>query len=129
LLQAHLLGSRIQNNTRLTSALSAIIRAASLTCLRPEELATFPKAYICEPGNGEMSARNMRATLDPYHGTGMQTKGLKPRVIYMSRDLMRCLHHYVARARSSGGGAIDFVMKLYGIDFVKAFNVLRALGP
>jgi hypothetical protein len=35
---------------------------------------------------------------------------------------------YDTRARRGGGGAIDLVMKLYGIDFVKAVNLLAALG-
>lgn len=77
----------------------AIIRMGLKTGLRREELATFPVSYVFDPEKAGISARNVRVTLDPGDGSGMQTKGSKPRVIYMSRELMKYLHHYVIHHR------------------------------
>lgn len=76
-----------------------IVRLALQTGLRREELATFPLAYVIDPDRMRITERNMRVTLDPQDGTGMQTKGSKHRVIYVSTSLMRDLHHYVIHRR------------------------------
>ena len=82
----------------------AIIRLALGTGLRREELATFPLAYVFDPDKAGVPTRNVRCTLDPSDGSGMQTKGSKARVIYMTRSLMKHLHRYAIhhrRARAS----------------------------
>ncbi|MBN3799407.1 MULTISPECIES: tyrosine-type recombinase/integrase [Burkholderia] len=76
-----------------------IIRLAVQSGLRREELATFPLAYVVDPDKAHGPERNIRVTLDPADGTGMSTKGSKPRVIYVSRRLMKELHHYAIHWR------------------------------
>jgi len=81
-----------------------IIELALKTGLRREELATFPLAYVFDPDRRGTKARNVRVRLDPQDGTGMRTKGNKERVIYMSTDLMRELHHYAIHRRGERAG-------------------------
>lgn len=76
-----------------------IIRMALQTGLRREELASFPVAYVFDPDAAGIKERNVRVTLDPQDGTGMKTKGSRSRVIYISRRLMRDLHHYTIHWR------------------------------
>ena len=76
-----------------------IVRLALQTGLRREELASFPLAYVIDPHRKGIRERNIRVTLDPQDGTGMQTKGSRPRVIYVSTRLMCELHHYAVHCR------------------------------
>jgi len=71
-----------------------IIRTGLLTGMRREELATFPAAYVFDPGKSKDFGNNVSVTLDPTDGNGMRTKGSKPRVIYMDREVMRGLYRY-----------------------------------
>jgi len=79
----------------------AIIRMALKTGLRREELATFPLSYIFDPDRAGIRTRNVRVALDPFDGSGMQTKGSRPRDIYMSRELMKFLHRYAVQHRGT----------------------------
>ncbi len=76
-----------------------IVRLALGTGLRKAELATFPLRYVFDPDRQGDQSRNVKVTLDPDDGSGMKTKGGKPRVIYMSRQIMRDLHHYARHNR------------------------------
>jgi len=78
-----------------------IIRMALRTGLRREELATFPVSYVYDPDKVGIHSRNVRVSLDPSDGSGMQTKGSRPRDIYMSRRLMKNLHRYVVLHRGA----------------------------
>jgi integrase/recombinase XerD len=76
-----------------------IIRLALGSGLRKEELATFPAAYVFDPDRAGAKGRNIRVNLAPSDGHGMKTKGGKPRVIYVSRCLMKDLYHYSVHYR------------------------------
>lgn len=76
-----------------------IIRLALGSGLRREELGTFPLAYIFDPDSQLGTARNVRVDLDPEDGSGMKTKRSKARTIYVSRKLMKDLHHYAVHHR------------------------------
>lgn len=76
-----------------------MIRLALHTGLRRNELATFPLAYIFDPDKAGRTERNIRVRLDPSDGSGMKTKGCKPRDIYVSRKLMTELYHYASKIR------------------------------
>lgn len=76
-----------------------MIRCALQTGMRREELATFPIAYVFDPDRQGIHGRNVRVTLDPYDGTGMQTKYSMKRDIWVSRKFMQDLHHYVVHWR------------------------------
>lgn len=76
-----------------------IIRLALGSGLRREELGTFPLAYVFDPDSRPGGARNVRVDLDPSDGSGMKTKGSKARTIYVSRQLMKDLHHYTVHHR------------------------------
>ncbi|SOE58306.1 Site-specific recombinase XerD [Burkholderia sp. YR290] len=71
-----------------------IIRLALGSGLRREELATFPKAYVFDPYKAGKATPTVAVTLDPQDGTGMRTKGSKPRVIYIKRELMLAMYRY-----------------------------------
>ncbi|MDE1714495.1 tyrosine-type recombinase/integrase [Chromobacterium amazonense] len=73
---------------------AAIIRTGLLTGMRREEIATFPAAYVFDPGKPKAGQNSVSVTLDPADGTGMQTKGSKARVIYMDRVVMHGLYRY-----------------------------------
>ncbi|MCT5034564.1 site-specific integrase, partial [Pseudomonas aeruginosa] len=45
------------------------------------------------------SERNVRIYLDPFDGSGMATKGSKPREIYVSRQFMAELYRYATKVR------------------------------
>lgn len=77
-----------------------LIRLALGTGLRREELATFPVAYVLDLNIAARTERNIRIRLDPYDGTGMKTKGSRPRDIYVSRDLMLDLYSYLIHHRN-----------------------------
>jgi integrase len=79
----------------------AIIRLALKTGLRREELASFPVSYVFDPDKAGIQTRNVRVNLDPADGSGMQTKGSTPRVIFMRRDLMKFLHRYAVHHRGA----------------------------
>ncbi|BDB30177.1 MULTISPECIES: tyrosine-type recombinase/integrase [Cupriavidus] len=76
-----------------------IIRLAVGSGLRREELASFPRAYVFDPDLAGRPERNIRVHLDPEDGQGMQTKGNKPRSIYIGRRLMKDLNHYAIHER------------------------------
>jgi integrase len=76
-----------------------VLRLALGSGLRKEELATFPLRYVFDPDRPGINGRNVRVTLDPGDGSGIKTKGSKPRVIYISRHLMKDLHRYAAHRR------------------------------
>lgn len=77
----------------------AIIRLALGTGMRREELATFPLTYVFDPDRVANKLKNVKVTLDPEDGSGMQTKGSKARVIYMQCSLMRLLYRYATHYR------------------------------
>lgn len=76
-----------------------IIRLALHTGLRRNELATFPLGYVFDPDKNGRTERNLRIHLDPSDGSGMQTKGSKPRDIYVSRAFMAELNNYSSKIR------------------------------
>jgi site-specific recombinase XerD len=76
-----------------------MIRFGLQTGLRREEIASFPLAYIYDPNNSGKKERNIRLCLDPKDGSGMLTKGSKPRDIYISRHFLSELHRYVVQIR------------------------------
>lgn len=69
------------------------------TGLRRNELATFPMAYVFDPDKAGRTERNLRIRLDPFDGTGMETKGSKERDIWISRKFMAELYRYVVKLR------------------------------
>ncbi|WP_248915676.1 tyrosine-type recombinase/integrase [Pseudomonas moorei] len=77
-----------------------MIRLALHTGLRREEIAAFPLAYVFDPDKAGRAERNLRIRLDPFDGSGMVTKGSKPRNIYVSRKFMAELYRYVTKIRS-----------------------------
>lgn len=76
-----------------------MVRLALHTGLRREELATFPLTYVIDPNKTVRTERNLRIRLDPYDGSGMMTKGSKPREILVSRQFMAELYRYVTKVR------------------------------
>ena len=76
-----------------------MIRLALHTGLRREEIAAFPLACVFDPDKKGRTERNLRIRLDPFDGSGMVTKGRKPREIYVSRQFMTELNHYVTKVR------------------------------
>ncbi|MGV8921590.1 MAG: tyrosine-type recombinase/integrase [Pseudomonas sp.] len=76
-----------------------MIRFGLQTGLRREEIATFPLAYVSDPDKVVGHTRNVRICLDPEDGHGMQTKGSKPRDIYISRRFLAELYRYVVQVR------------------------------
>lgn len=81
-----------------------MIRLGLQTGLRREEIATFPLAYVFDPDRRERTERNLCVRLDPRDGHGMRTKGSKVRDLYISRRLMKDLHHYALHARGERAG-------------------------
>lgn len=76
-----------------------MIQLALRTGLRRNELATFPLAYVFDPDKTGQHERNLRVLLDPYDGSGMETKGSKERQIWVSRKFMSELYRYVSKVR------------------------------
>ncbi|QEN49729.1 tyrosine-type recombinase/integrase [Pseudomonas protegens] len=76
-----------------------MMRLALHTGLRREEIAAFPLAYVFDPDKAVRTERNLRIRLDPFDGSGMVTKGSKPREIYVSRQHMVELYRYVTKVR------------------------------
>jgi len=76
-----------------------ILRLALCSGLRKEELATFPVAYVFNPDRRDSNSRNAKIHLDPSDGHGIRTKGDIPRVIFVTRELMRDLYHYLVHYR------------------------------
>lgn len=76
-----------------------MIRLALHSGLRREEIAAFPLAYVFDPDKVQGTERNLRICLDPFDGSGMVTKGSKPRTIYLSRTFMAELYRYVMKVR------------------------------
>ena len=84
-----------------------IIRLALRSGLRREELASFPSNYVFDPDAGEQGSGNIRLRLDPADGSGMKTKGDKPRTIYITRHLMSELNHYRVHWRGERASLVD----------------------
>lgn len=76
-----------------------MMRLGLHTGLRREEIAAFPLAYVFDPDKAARTERNLRIRLDPFDGSGMVTKGSKPRDIYVSRKFMAELYRYVTKVR------------------------------
>lgn len=76
-----------------------MIQLALRTGLRRNELATFPTAYVFDPDKAGRTERNLRIRLDPFDGSGMETKGNKVRNIQISRKFMSELYRYVTKLR------------------------------
>lgn len=76
-----------------------MMRLALHTGLRREEIAAFPLTYVFDPDKAGRTERNLRISLDPFDGSGMMTKGSKPREIYVSRQFMAELYRYVTKVR------------------------------
>ncbi|WP_394304544.1 tyrosine-type recombinase/integrase [Pseudomonas danubii] len=76
-----------------------MMRLALHTGLRREEIATFPLSYAFDPNKAVRTDRNLRIRLDPFDGSGMVTKGSKPREVYVSRQFMAELYRYVTKVR------------------------------
>ena len=76
-----------------------MIRLGLHTGLRREEIAAFPLAYVVDPDKARPTERNLRILLDPFDGSGMVTKGSKPRGIYVSRKFMAELFRYATKLR------------------------------
>lgn len=74
-------------------------RFALQTGLRREEIATFPLAYVFNPDARHGIGRNVMVRLDPFDGSGMMTKGSKPRDIWISRRFMSELYRYSVLVR------------------------------
>lgn len=112
-----------------------MIRLALGTGLRREELATFPLSYVMNPYRAGARTRNVKVRLDPHDGSGMKTKGSKPRDIYMPRGLMEDLHHYAKHYRGERGhGAAHKALFLnqsgepYAADGKGLERIVRNLG-
>ncbi|MFY4698419.1 tyrosine-type recombinase/integrase [Burkholderia glumae] len=84
-----------------------IIRLALGSGLRREELATFPASYVANARGSGPATKNVRIVLDPCDGTGMKTKGDKPRAIFIPRGLMDELHHYLVHWRGERASLSD----------------------
>ncbi|MDN7569964.1 tyrosine-type recombinase/integrase [Burkholderia contaminans] len=84
-----------------------IIRLALGSGLRREELATFPASYVSNARGSRPPANNVRIVLDPGDGTGMKTKGDKPRAIFIPGKLMDELHHYLLHWRGERASLSD----------------------
>ncbi|MCU1775203.1 tyrosine-type recombinase/integrase [Pseudomonas sp. 13B_3.2_Bac1] len=76
-----------------------MIRVALHMGLRREEITTFPQAYIFDPEKAQRTERNLRIRLNSFDGSGIKTKGSKPRDIYVSRQFMAELYHYLTKVR------------------------------
>ncbi|MFJ3523568.1 tyrosine-type recombinase/integrase [Pseudomonas sp. NPDC090203] len=76
-----------------------MMRLALHTGLRRSELVTFPYEYVYDPDKVAGTERNLRVSLDPFDGSGMQTKGSKPRDIMVSRKFMSQLYRYLSKVR------------------------------
>jgi integrase len=76
-----------------------MMRLALHTGLRREEIAAFPTAYVFDPDKAPRTERNLRIRLDPFDGSGVVTKGSKPRDIFVSRQFMAELYRYVTKIR------------------------------
>lgn len=76
-----------------------MIQLALRTGLRRNELATFPTAYVFDPDKAGRTERNLRIRLDPFDGSGMETKGNKARHVWISRKFMSELYRYVNKLR------------------------------
>lgn len=76
-----------------------MMRLALHTGLRREELATFPMEYVFDPEKAGRTERNLRLRLDPFDGSGMVTKGSKPRDVFISRKFLAELYRYASKVR------------------------------
>lgn len=76
-----------------------MMRLALHTGLRREEISAFPVTYAFDPDKAGRTERNLQIRLDPFDGSGMVTKGSKPRDIRISRHFMADLYRYVTKVR------------------------------
>ncbi|MEN1961185.1 site-specific integrase [Luteimonas sp. MJ246] len=77
-----------------------MIRLALQAGLRREEIATFPEVYVRKPD----ASSHFKIRLDPRDGSGMRTKGARPRTIYVSAGLMVALWYYRIHTRPTLSG-------------------------
>jgi integrase/recombinase XerD len=77
-----------------------MIRMGLQVGLRREEIATFPVSYVYKPDTSTRRQGFLKIQLDPHDGSGMKTKGSRPREVAMSRDLMTDLWHYCVHERA-----------------------------
>lgn len=76
-----------------------MIEFALGTGLRREEIATSPARYVFSPAAKGVSTRLITLRIDPADGSGMATKGSKPREIVITRRLMQSLYQYLIQVR------------------------------
>jgi len=88
-----------------------MIRLGLQTGLRREELATFPEAYVFNPTSRGTTTRNIKIRLDANDGHGMDTKGSKPRYLFISRRLMQDLYQYKTQIRGERASLSDSPQK------------------
>lgn len=114
-----------------------MMHLALRTGLRREEIAAFPLAYVFDPDKVARTERNLRVRLDPFDGSGMVTKGSKPREIYVSRQLMSELYHYAKKVRGERTSLIKPLQKAlflnhsgdaYGLDGKSLNRIISKTG-
>jgi integrase len=114
-----------------------ILRLALGTGLRREELATFPARYVVDPDRSCTRNRNISVHLDPGDGSGMKTKGGRSRTIFMSRELMKDLHEYLALRRGERASLrklrhhtlfLNQAGAPYGLDGKSLDRIVREIG-
>lgn len=114
-----------------------MMHLALRTGLRREEIAAFPLAYVFDPNKVARTERNLRVSLDPFDGSGMVTKGSKPREIYVSRQLMSELYHYAKKVRGERTSLIKPLQKAlflnhsgdaYGLDGKSLNRIISKTG-
>ncbi|WP_199052660.1 site-specific integrase [Aquitalea sp. ASV15] len=114
-----------------------ILRMGLHTGMRRQEIATFPVDYVFDPATSGQTARNIQIWLDPNDGTGMQTKGSRPRNITISRNFMSDLWQYHVhvrgeRARLSGQQHHALFLNQFGEPFAaggkRLERIIREIG-
>lgn len=88
-----------------------MMRLALHLGLRRKEIATFPWEYVYDPEKVPGTERNLRIRLDPFDGSGMETKGSKLRDIFVSRKFMSELYRYVSKIRGERASLSDVPQK------------------
>lgn len=76
-----------------------MIRMGLQLGMRREEIITFPLQYITE-ANPPDNRKNFKILLDPRDGSGIKTKGSRPREIYISRNFYDDLKRYTTQLRN-----------------------------
>jgi len=114
-----------------------MIHLALRTGLRREEIATFPLAYVFDPDKTGRTERNLSIHLNPLDGSGMATKGSKPRNIYVSRQFMGDLNRYMTKVRGERASLSNIPQKAlllnqlgepYGSDGKSIYRIINEAG-